>query len=594
MQLLNYDLFRRINRLTEKLDANIIRLLGYFTEHKKMIGVAIAFMIGASLSSSLIAILLGKMTDIGFYDKQTWAIFVAPLGLILISAAHAGCMFMSGYLLSSVSQQVMKALRRELYQKLLLWPAWQYQQNSTGTIASKFVFEANVALGQSTKSFITLIRDSFQIIGLLGLLLYLNWWLTLVLLIVAPLMVLAFRFIAKGLRTEIAKSQAGFGLMLHIINEVFDAHKVIKITNAYRVEENRFLDVNNKFKTMMLNMAKISSLSTPLTQMISMIGVAVVLTGGVWAAQNNQLTPGEFVSFVTAVLLLIPPLRQLSALNGAFVGIEVAARSIFETIDLPVEEDRGIRKLDHCQGQVQFEDVSLHYPSAAHPAVDHFDLTIAPGENIAIVGLSGSGKTSLINMIPRFWNPTSGRILIDGIDTQELTLASLRSHISIVSQDIVLFDGTIRSNILYGLSDVSESRLRQAVEMASLAQFVDALPQGLDTRIGEAGSQLSGGQKQRIAIARAFVKNAAIVIFDEATSALDTQNEHSIQRSMQELMHGRTTIVIAHRLSTIRHADRIVAMSAGKIVEVGTHEALLARDGEYARLLKIQDKAHQK
>ena len=319
-----------------------------------------------------------------------------------------------------------------------------------------------------------------------------------------------------------------------------------------------------------------------------MLGVAVVLAVALIQVQHNLMTMGDFVTFLTAMLLILPPLRRITGLNATFIGMAVAAQSIFATLDEAEEEDQGKTVLENVKGQVTFDHVTMRYPNSHRDAVHDFSLTVNPGESVALVGASGSGKTTLINLLPRFWNPTGGRILIDGIDTQTVTLASLRHQIAIVSQDVMIFDGTIRDNIVYGTPDASDEAVAAAVKAAALASFIDSLPQRLDTPVGEGGSRLSGGQKQRLSIARALLKNAPLLILDEATSALDAESEQAIKESLARLMKGRTTFIVAHRLSTVESADKIVAMAAGVIQETGTHAELIRRDGVYAKLCALQ------
>lgn len=321
-----------------------------------------------------------------------------------------------------------------------------------------------------------------------------------------------------------------------------------------------------------------------------MLGVAVVLTVALIEAQHGLLTLGEFVTFLTAMLLILQPLRRLTGLNATFVGMAVAAGSIFSTLDEAKENDGGTHELERgsVKGAMTFDHVTLRYPGANRDSVRDFCLDVKPGDTIALVGSSGSGKTSLVNMIPRFWNPTGGRILIDGIDTQDITLKSLRDNIAIVSQDVIIFNGTIRENLIYGTPDATDDDIARAVEAAALTGFIASLPEGLNTPVGEYGGKLSGGQKQRISIARALLKNAPILLLDEATSALDSESEHHIKEALIRLMAGRTSFIVAHRLSSIEHATKIVVMADGTIVETGTHRELLDKNGAYANLWRLQ------
>lgn len=372
------------------------------------------------------------------------------------------------------------------------------------------------------------------------------------------------------------------------VKETYEAERLIKISGAYEAERNRFRNVNDEIADLALRITKISSIGTHATQLIGMTGVAIVLAIALWQVQQGQLTLGDFVTFLAAMLLVLQPLKRLAGVNTAVVGMSVAAESLFQTLDEPLESETGSSELKDVRGAVTFDHVSLRYPGAERDAVHDFCLDVQPGESIALVGLSGSGKTSLVNMIPRFWNPTAGRIFIDGTDTKDVTLASLREQIAIVSQDVVLFDGTIRENIAYAMPEASEEDICKAVEAAALSAFIASLPQGLDTPVGEAGSRLSGGQKQRISIARALLRNTPILILDEATSALDSESEAAIKTALETLMAGRTTFIVAHRLSTIRSASRIVVMNDGLVQEIGTHDELLARGGAYAHLSKLQ------
>lgn len=577
-----------LNKLWRKTDPNLRRLLAYLPKYRHLLGGAVACMLVAAASSSLVAYLLGQLTDLGFYDNQAWIVVAAPVALIVVSFFHGGSMFLSNYLLSRASQFLLQDLREELFAKILRWPAEAYQNRTTGEIASKFVNEANVALSKAAKSAVILVRDTLQIVALSVMLIWHDVSLTLVTVLIAPLIIGLLKTISKKLKPLTAKSQKNVATLLSRLRESYEAHLVVKITNAYDVEMQRFAAVNREVKRLALRATKIGAVGTPATQLIGMAGVAVVLAVAMAEVQHGLMTMGDFVTFLTAMLLMMPPLRRISGLNATIVTMTVAAQSIFATLDEAEETDTGTTPLMNVKGNVVFEHVSMRYPGADHDAVTDFNLTVAPGETVALVGASGSGKTTLVNLLPRFWNPTAGRILIDGVDTQTVTLASLRKQIAVVSQDVMLFDGTIRENLIYGTPDATEEAIEVAVEAAALKDFVASLPAGLNTPVGEAGNKLSGGQKQRISIARALLKNAPVLILDEATSALDAESEQAVKIALAHLMKGRTTFMVAHRLATVENADQIVAMADGKIQEIGTHRELIRRNGLYARLCALQ------
>ena len=577
-----------ITRLKSKLNPSLLRLVTYLKPHRGKIAMSIVFMIGAGAASSLIAMLLGKLTDVGFYDQEAWIVVAAPIALIFISVLHGGSMFMSNYLLGKTSQAVLVKLRGEIFHKILRWPAATYQKNSTGNITSKFIFEANVALSNASKSCIILVRDSVQVVALTCVLVWNNWMLAIVSLIIAPMIFKLLRYISKRMKTIMETCQASFASVLERVKEVYEGHRLVKLSDTYALEMDRFKRINDGVSKMMIDMTKVTSMGTPLTQLIFMSGVALVLAFAMFQISQGVITMGDFVTFLAALLLLMPPLRNLAGVNSGFVMMAVAAESIFATLDEADETDEGKVDLTTCKGDFVFEHVSMRYPNTKRDAVHEFNLEVKAGDCIALVGLSGSGKSTLVHMIPRFWNPTKGRILLDGIDIRDLKLESLRRHIAIVSQDVMLFDDTIRNNVLYGSPDATEAEVWKALEDASLADFVRTLPEGLDTLVGEGGSRLSGGQKQRLSIARAFLRNTPILILDEATSALDSENEMKIKGALVSLMKGRTTFMVAHRFSTIEHATKIVAMADGVVKEMGARAELLEQNGLFAELLRLQ------
>lgn len=568
---------------------SMMRLFRYLPPYKWLIiGAAAAMVVGGG-ASSLIALVLGKLTDMGFYDKDPSVIYWAPIALIGISILHGGSQYLSQFLLVRVSQSVLVQIRTLMFDRVLHWDNRLIQENKCGRIQAKFINEASTALGGAASIMTTIIRDSLQIVCLVCVLIYHNWRLTLLTFVVAPLLAILLRWVNKRIKRLTTQTQNIFGQLIGTIQESYEGQRVVKIYDGYEYETKRFFKVNNTLKDLSLRTQRVKAAATPLTQLISMSAVSVVVVVALLQAQSGSLTMGEFTTFLSAMLLLMPPIRHLSTLNGSTAAMTAAAESLFQTIDAEPEKDPGTRELVNYQGAVQFENVGFTYPGQDKPAVEDFTLDVKSGEMIALVGSSGSGKSTLVNMIPRFWAPSQGEIYFDGVPQSELTLASLRSQIALVSQEVIIFDDTIAGNIAYGCKDrVTREQIERAAEAAALTDWIATLPDGLDTQVGAGGNRLSGGQRQRISIARAFLKDAKILLLDEATSALDTESERRIQKALDSLLKGRTSFVVAHRLSTIRNADRIVVMRNGQIIEIGTHEELMGRDGVYHNLYSLQ------
>ena len=575
-------------RLKNKIDPNLLRLWQYVKPFKGLLIGSAVFMGLSGAMSGLIATLLGKLMEVGFYDKETWALIAAPLALIVVTIFYGLFGFLSSYLLAKVTQNALIRLRTELFRNMTKWPAQHYQNLTSGQIAARFINEANNALTSAGRSCILIVKDGLSIICLLFVLIYYNWQLTLVTFAVAPLIVWTLRTISRKMKSVIAGNQKSIAVLLATVQDAYKANRLIKVYHNYETESNNFGMINRTIRDQQMRILKLTSLGTPATQIITILAVALVVGVALWESQQGWITIGDFITFLTAMLLLMDPLRHMAGLNSTFVTMSVAAKGIFASIDKPLEEDNGTVHLEKASGQVTFEKVTLKYPGSKKSAVTDFSLTVNPGEHIALVGESGSGKSSIINMIPRFWLPTKGRILVDGHDYKDVTLTSLRDNIAIVTQDVFLFDDTIRANIAYGMPNATEEEIQAAVKAAALESFVESLPNGLDTSVGEAGDKLSGGQKQRISIARAILKNAPILILDEATSALDSESERHIQDALDNLMQGRTCFTVAHRLSTIENADRIIVMENSKIIEMGTHQSLIEKDGKYANLVRLQ------
>lgn len=578
-----------IKRLTRRMDPDLARLYRYFAQYKVTLVFATLFMVISASTSSVTATLLGKLTDVGFYQGEAaWVLWAAPLALIGITMVYALSTVMSAYLMARISQDVLKKLRTQLFSSFIHWPAERYLEHSTGLVSSKFVNEAAMALGGAAQSAIVLIRDSVQVVALIGVLVWHNWQLTLVTFIVAPAMVWMVRTIARHVRRIVSESQMQIGRMISNVEESYESERLVKISGTYDAEDERFAKVSGRIRRLQLNAMRIQSLSTPLTQVLIMVAIAVVVGVALLEAQQGRLTFGEFITFLSAMLLVKGPIQHLAGLNGTFATIAAAAKSVFTLLDTEPEADNGTVELERVRGEVRFDNVSFVYPGTDKEALRQIHFTVKPGEHIALVGNSGAGKTTIVNLLPRFWNPSSGRILLDGVDTQTVTLESLRRQFAFVSQDIVLLNDTLRANLVYGLDGITEAQLWEVLDTVQLTDWVKSLPQGLDSPVGEGASLLSGGQKQRLSIARALLKDAPILVLDEAMSALDAQNEYLIQKALETLSAGRTTFTISHRLTSMRDVDRIFVVQDGRLVEMGTQDELLAQDGVFARLLKLQ------
>ena len=491
--------------------------------------------------------------------------------------------------MAKVSQAVLVKLRMQLFESILHWPDAEYQRNTTGRISSKFVNEATMALSGAAQSFIVLVRDSIQVVALLSVLFWYDWQLTLVTFVIIPGLALTLRTISRRIRKIVRESQETLGKMISRVQETYEAERLVKVSNTYDFEEKRFAEVNEHIFKLTLKNIKMTAVTTPVTQMLTMVAIACVVGMALYEAQKGLLTIGEFITFLSALLLMKAPIQHLSGLNGTFASISVAAKSIFDTIDAEREKDDGPDLLiQPGGGTVTFENVTVVYPGKDAPTLKSFSLEIKQGERVALVGQSGSGKTTLVNLIARFLEPSEGRILIDGQDISKVSHRSLRRQMAFVTQDVVLFDSTLKDNLTYGLGNVTECDIQKALEVASLTELVQALPEGLETRVGEGGNMLSGGQKQRESIARAFLKNAPILIMDEATSALDSKTEQQVVKAMNRLREGRTCITVAHRLGSVMEANRVFVMSAGKVIEEGSPQKLIQMKGFFYRAAKDQ------
>lgn len=492
--------------------------------------------------------------------------------------------FVGNYFLSLVSRNIVYEMRRELFDKLLVLPAAYYHLNSPGHIAAKIIFNVEQVTGAATDALKTIVREGFVVVTLLGYLFYLNWRLSLSLLIIGPMAGVLIRVASKRFRKLSSKIQNAMGDVNHAVNETVTAFQVVKTYGGEDYERQRFDRASRENLRQGMKMVVTSALSTPLVQLL----LAVAMGGVIWVALQPALmqgiSAGEFVSYIVAAGMLQRPVRSLTEVNEKIQRGIAASASVFELLDMPAEADKGSLEVGRLRGDIEFRDVDFSY-QPDKPVLRGINLSVKPGQTVALVGRSGSGKTTLVNLLPRFYEADRGQVLIDGHPIQDFKLPALRKQIATVSQKVVLFDDTIAHNIAYGaFRDRSQHEIEQAARAAYAHDFIMALPEGYQTRVGQDGVQLSGGQRQRIAIARALLKDAPILVLDEATSALDNESEFYIQAALDEIMKGRTTLVIAHRLSTIESADLIVVMDGGRLVEAGTHVELLARNGAYAQL----------
>ncbi len=575
--------FRRLT------DPNLRRMIALVWAHRPILALATVTMAVDASCQGLIAKLTAVLLGHGIIRNDPRFGYWMPLAFIGVFVVRGVANFSSSYLVNVASQNVLVSLRGEMFQRLLHWPQATIENTPSGIVISKFLNEASNALALTAEVLLTAVRESFTTLALLGLLLFDNWRLTLLTVVVGPTIATVLRSIGKRLHRLNRESQAMLGEMTRAVQEAHDAGRIVKVYGGQGYETRRFETINQRLRRFAIKMQIAVGAATPATQIVAATGIAVVITIAMWQARHGQLTGNQFIEFLTAALMVLQPLRRLSSINSATARMAAAAESVFGMIDSAQEAETGTRESTRATGAITFRDVCFEYPGAAAPALHHIDLSVRAGETIALVGASGAGKTTLVNLLPRFLRPTHGEILLDGIPISELTLASLRRQIALVSQDVVLFDDTIRANIAYGAEgDAGIEQIRAAAEAAYLLPLIESLPNGFDTQIGENAVKLSGGQRQRLSIARALLKNAPVLLLDEATSALDSESERYIQMSLERLMHGRTTFVVAHRLSTIEHADRIVALDQGRIVEAGTHAELLARGGLYANLHRIQ------
>lgn len=572
-----------------------LRLLRYALPYWRLFSIAIVGMIVLALTEPAVPALLQPMLDGAFIDQDPDTIKLVPVLFIALFIIKGIAAYASGGALHSVANKVVMDLRKEMFTRLLDCPNSFFDDRTSGSLVSKFTYDVTQIKEACTNAITVLVRDSLAVIGLLAWMFYMDWKLSLISLISGPFIIAIVIIIRRRLRKMSRLVQDSMGNIHHVLNESINGIKVIKLYDGYAREQKRFFEIINSNRRFTMKFAMAAVASSPSVQLITAIFLAIIIYVASMQAVSGVLTVGEFVSFVGAMAMLLGPLKRLVGLNEYIQRGLAASESVFSILDQTTEFDvlvEGKKKIDEPQrvrGELKISSLNFSYPDSDNTAVKDISFEVKAGETIALVGASGAGKTTLINVLSGFYAVQEGMFFIDGIDARCMSLQNLRGNIGLVSQDIILFNDTVLNNIAYGaLSSRSDEEINKAAEAAYATAFINELPEKMETVIGERGLKLSGGQRQRIAIARALLKDAPILILDEATSSLDTVSEREIQKALDVARKGRTCLVIAHRLSTVENADRVLVMQSGSIVESGTHAELLKQDGAYAELYRLQ------
>ncbi|TVO67981.1 lipid A export permease/ATP-binding protein MsbA [Denitromonas ohlonensis] len=561
------------------------RLLGSILPYRKVVALSVIAMIAAASLEPVLPALLKPLIDESLIGKSESAQWKVPLLLMLAFLGKGIAEYLSSVSSQWVANKAITDLRQQVFRHQMHLPVSAHQAEAQGRMLSRILYDIPQVGSALSNAWIIVVRDTLVVIGLTGYLVWTAWELTLLLLIVAPVMAIIIRQASRKLRGGNRAMQATTGHMTGAVEESLNGVREIKIFGAHDHENSRFAEISERLRKETMRTVRVSAANVPIVQIVAATAVSLVIWAASALSAEDRLTPGTFVSFVAAMAMLFEPIRRLTNVNNVIQKGLAGAQSIFELLDSPAEPDTAVGTVERGRGALRFESVGFRYAGQSQAAVSDFTLDIPPGKTVALVGASGSGKTTIIQLIARFFDPASGRILLDGTPLSELPLAALRAQIGWVGQQVVLFDDTIAANIAYGRPDITAEDIETAARHAHAMEFIAKLPDGLATRVGANGSQLSGGQRQRVAIARAFLKNAPILLLDEATSALDNESERAVKDALAELRQNRTVLVVAHRLSTIRDADLIVVMEHGRIVEQGTHAELANSGGAYARLL---------
>ncbi len=568
-----------------------LRMMKYLKPYWLVFVISLISMSLAASTEPAFTTLMKPLVDKGFVDKDNSTIAWVPMAIVVLFLVRGVTSFINEYATSWLAGKLVLSLRKEMFERLVRMPVSFYQNNQSAHLISKMTYDSGLVTDAGFNVITVTIKDGIQVVGLIGVMFYTDWQLSLICLTVFPMVAVCIRVVSKRLRRLSTLGQQQMATMTQVLSEVIDCEKVVKIYGGEEREIARFDAAAQSIRRNFIKQTAAISSNTSVTQFIIALALSFILYFATMRAQQNVLTAGAFMTFLTSMTMLFAPIKRITNISQSLQRGLSAAESVFSFLDQNIEEDDGRVAIKSVVGHLEFDQVSFSYLNAERQALRNVSFTVQPGETVALVGASGSGKTTLASLIPRFYSPTSGVIRLDGIALNELILTDLRSHIALVSQEVLLFNDTVAANIAYSRQgEVSEEDIVAAARAANAMEFIENLPDGLNTVIGENGSSLSGGQRQRLAIARAILKNAPILILDEATSALDTQSERLVQGALDKLMMNRTTLVIAHRLSTIENADRIVVMNQGEVAEIGTHASLIARDGIYANLHRLQFK----